>query len=293
MRLTNFEIDEPLPVLNAPHVIAVLRPWLDAGSTGTLILRRLSARFGAKELARLAKPGNFYDFTRYRPMTHFKGNTRELTIPNTTISYARSETGNDFLFLRMLEPHMLGETYADSVWQILKRLEIRRYCLIGSFYDVVPHTRPIMLSGSASGKSLSADLSGLGIVQSRYEGPTTICNVISEKAEKAKIETLTLLVHLPHYIELEEDYIGMTALLQVLRSLYDIPISDSDRQTAAAQLASMDAAVGKDRKLKALLTELESMYDAQSEAGKKEKEVRLSPEIDKFLKEMENRFKEP
>ncbi len=292
MRIDNFELSEPIPHLKAPHAVAMLRPWVDCGSVGTLVLRRLETRFGSSELARLTQPGSFYDFTRYRPITHFKGGVRQLTIPNTTISWARNDTGNDFVFLHLLEPHMLGEIYASSVWQVLKKLEIRRYCLIGSFYDMVPHTRPILVSGGTSSKISQANLEKIGVRQSNYEGPTSICNLISQEAEKTGVETMTFMVHLPHYTELEEDYMGTIALLKVLYSLYDIPMSDSDMRLAEGQVKSLDAAVQKDRKLKALVTQLETQYDARTASPKDAEEPQLSPEVDKFLKEMENRFRD-
>ena len=253
MRIGNFEVNLPLPELKAPHVIAVLRPWVDAGSVCTLVLQRLETRFGARELARLSRPGSFYDFTRYRPITHYKGNVRELTIPNTTITCARFEAGSDLLFLHLLEPHNLGELYAGSIWKFLKTLKIQRYCLLGSFYDMVPHTRPIMISGGASGRRLQTALRKMGINQSRYEGPTTICNLISQEAEKAGVEILTLMAHLPSYTELEEDYKGAIALLEVLHSMYDVSISNSDIKRAESQLKIVEGAVQQDSKLKALV----------------------------------------
>jgi len=34
MKLGMFDLIEPLPVLNNPHAIVVLRPWTDAGNSG-------------------------------------------------------------------------------------------------------------------------------------------------------------------------------------------------------------------------------------------------------------------
>lgn len=115
MRLGGFELSEPLPDMKGAHALAVLRPWVDVGSVGTLAISYLEAQLGAEELGRLARPGNFFDFTRYRPTIYFKEGRRQVTIPNTLINYAKREGGNEFLFLHLLEPHMLGEVYVDSV----------------------------------------------------------------------------------------------------------------------------------------------------------------------------------
>jgi hypothetical protein len=292
MRIGNFEVNEPLPHLKTPHVIANLGPWIDCGSVGTLVLKRMETVFRARELAKLSQPGAFYDFTRYRPTSSFENGVRKLIIPNTTISWTRTEAGNDFIFLHMLEPHALSETFTNSVWQVLKKLEIKRYCLLGSFYDMVPHTRPILISGGASGTGSEGYLKNIGVQRSNYQGPTTICNLISQEAEKAGIETMSFMVHLPQYTELEEDYMGTIALLQVLYSLYRFPISESDINQAEAQKKGLDAIVQKDRKIKALVSRLESYYDDRVASQKGEEEPQLSPEVDNFLKEMENRFKE-
>ena len=92
MRLGNFEFIESLPDLKAPHALAILRPWIDVGKVGTLTLARLENLFGAKEIGRLVRPGNFLDFTRYRPTMYAKEGVREIGIPNTLVTCAKRET---------------------------------------------------------------------------------------------------------------------------------------------------------------------------------------------------------
>src|SRR4030065_1770287 len=97
MKIGAFEVNEPIPELKEPHVLAPLRPWIDVNNVGSLTLDGLEAQFGAKELAKLARPGNFFDFTRYRPTVYLEGEDRRLKIPNPTLSYARRAKGKDFL----------------------------------------------------------------------------------------------------------------------------------------------------------------------------------------------------
>jgi hypothetical protein len=49
MRLRAFDLNEPVPELNGPHALAIIQPWTDVSSVGTLILYRLEAYLGAKE----------------------------------------------------------------------------------------------------------------------------------------------------------------------------------------------------------------------------------------------------
>ena len=291
MRISGFELVEPLPELHEPHALVTLRPWIDVGSAGSLALARLETRFRAKDLGQLVRPGNFFDFTRYRPVIQTLGEIRKVTIPNTIITYAKRQAGNDFLFVRLLEPHNQGEVYTSSIWQVLKKLDIRRYCLIGSMSDMVPHTRPLLISGNIGSGSASQALEKMGVYQSRYQGPTTICNLITQAAQKAGIEVLTLIVHLPQYTDFEEDYQGVIALSGVLGALYDIPVDAEDKQKAASQSRSVDAALQDNPKLKAVVTELENHYEERAAArGGKTESPQLSPEVERFLKEQEDRF---
>jgi hypothetical protein len=53
MRLGIFDVVEPLPTLQTPHAIAVLRPWIDAGNVGTLAISWLEALLKVKELGKI------------------------------------------------------------------------------------------------------------------------------------------------------------------------------------------------------------------------------------------------
>ena len=81
MNIGAFEIQEPLPELRDPHVLSLLVPWVDAGSVGTLALSKLETHFDSQELGKLSAPGSFFDFTRYRPISHTFEGQRLLTIP--------------------------------------------------------------------------------------------------------------------------------------------------------------------------------------------------------------------
>ena len=292
MKLGSFKLVETLPELKKPHALAVLRPWVDAGNVGTLTLARLESLLEAKELGRLERPGNFYDFTRYRPTTYLKEGRREVVIPNSVVTYAIRDTGNDFVFLNLLEPHMLGELYASSLLLILEKLGVQRYSFIGSMYDMVPHTRPLLVTGGATGKHTREALERAGVRSSDYEGPTTIVSLVSQQAPRLNIETMSLIVHLPQYTQLDEDYMGHVRLMEVLGSMYNLPEDDAAISKAEKQIKDIDQAVDMNAEVKAVVSQLEAYYDGRMETAKEEGAPQLSPEIENFLKEMEKRFRQ-
>ena len=127
MRLGDFEITEPLPQLKNPHALVVLKPWIDVGNVGSLGLARMERHLRATELGKLARPGRFYDFTRYRPRTRQVKGVRELSIPNSILRYAVRDEGPDLVFMHLREPHVYAEDFTDSVVEVLKTLKITRY----------------------------------------------------------------------------------------------------------------------------------------------------------------------
>lgn len=294
VKIGAFEIQEPLPDLKEPHVLSLLMPWVDAGSVGTLALRKLERHFNAQELARLSTPGAFFDFTRYRPITQSVEGRRLLTIPNSHIYCARREDGPDFLFLHLLEPHASAEEYTESIVELLKSFNIKRYCRIGGMYSSVPHTRPLRVTGSPG----TEQMEGLrGIVSPRqssnYQGPLSIMGLVSEELEKIGIETLSLMVQLPQYLEVEEDYSGEARLLQVICALYHLPASLADPEPGRRQYMELSADLEGDSEVQELVEQLETAYDARLESPSEEvPQPPLSPQVDQFLQEMDRRFED-
>ncbi len=297
MRVGAFEVNEPLPRLKKPHALTILRPWIDVGSVGTLTLNWLEKACHARQLAKLSRPGNFFDFTRYRPMLYLNEGRRQVTIPNCYINYSQRPTGNDFLFLHLLEPHMHSEFFIDSALRLLEMFEVERYYLVGSMYDFVPHTRPLLVTGGATGRDAEEDYRKIGLVTGDYEGPITIFFLVSELMSERGTDSMSLIVHLPQYTQLDEDYMGVSRLMKIFSSLYNIPVSEENIKQAEWQYEQIIAQVARNPQVQEIVEQLEAHYDARVAGKKAEVEERdeklptLSPEVEKFLREMEKRFR--
>jgi len=293
MRLGAFELDEPVPELIEPHALVMLDPWIDVGSVGTLTLNWVEKELDAEDLGRIARPGNYFDFTRYRPTVYYEEGRRQVAVPNTYITYGHTSAGTDLLLVHMLEPHIHSDSYIESMVRLLGRFGVRRYVLLGSMYDYVPHTAPLMVTGSASGGEAARELERLGIGGSKYEGPTTITTLISQRAPELNMETMTLIVHLPQYTQLDEDYTGAVRLMDIVSDLYGLSPDSEYYDKARQQLVEIEQALAKNPQLKGIVKELESQYQSGPTAGKpEERPPKMSPEVERFLSEMEKRFRD-
>ena len=288
MEIGAFSVQEPLPQLQEPHALAMLRPWIDVGGVGAMALTEMESTLHAEPLAQLTKPGTFFDFTRYRPTSSFKDGQRHVEIPNTSLRYAIRPEGSHFLFMHLLEPHANSEEYVDSVLQMLDRFSAKRYVLLGAMYDMVPHTRPLLISGTSSNPEVQQKLVKYGVRTSNYEGPTTILTLLPQAAAQRGMETLSLLVRLPQYAPLEDDYAGKLRLLEVLAGIYDLPLDLSEaQQKAEEQRRQISTAVEGNPQLKRALTHLEERYDARHPAIEAPEDPTPLPRaIEDFLREL-------
>ena len=282
MRIGDFEFPEPLPKLKDPHVLAVLRPWIDVGNVGTLSLGRLERHLESKEIGSLIKPGRYYDFTRYRPKSILKQGVREYSIPSTTISACIREHGPDLITLHLLEPHLYGEDYTESIIDILKYFGVKRYSMIGAMYDMVPHTRPLLVSGGTVNPANEEEYKLVGVRPSDYEGPTTITYLISNTLEELGVETRIFVVHLPQYFQVEEDFTGTARLMEILCTLYGLPSRLADPERGRQQYASLQNIVSDTSEVAGLLERLEERYDRENRA-ETSSSTPLSPMVEEFL----------
>jgi predicted ATP-grasp superfamily ATP-dependent carboligase len=286
VRIGAFQLQDPLPECNEPYALAVLRPWVDVSNVGSLVLKELAARFEAPELGRLSKPGQFYDFTRYRPVIHLEEGIRDMSIPNTTIRFAKREGQNDLLLLRLLEPHAHAELYISSVLKLLKAFNVKKYVLLGSMNDTVPHTRPLLVSGYGMGEDAVRDVRKAGILPITYQGPSSIVNLIAKEAAESGIEVVVLIVSLPQYVAVEEDHLGKLRLMEVLNMLYNIPVAKEDFERALEQRDRINESLGSSSELKMLLPQLENLYDTRARAIEKEGTPSLTPEMEDLFWKM-------
>ena len=293
MRVGAFEIAEPVPELQSTRAIAMLKPWVDVGRVGTLVLSKLERHLTAQELGRLARPGTFFNFTIDRPRQRIIEGRRILAIPNLIVNYGRDEnTGRDYLFLHVREPHANGEDYVEAIVTLLDHFNIVEYCRIGGFYDSVPHTRPLLVTGTMSDPQAERAKGLVSARASKYQGPTSIVNLVNETLEQRGIETTGLMAHLPHYAQIEEDHLGASRLMEVLCAIYGFPESLADSSPSEKQYQAIGQLVETDPEAMGHVRRLEAEYDRVQDSPDPEVDISIAPDVAKFLQEMSKRLED-
>lgn len=287
MKIGIFEVTEPLPELRNTRALAILRPWIDVGRVGSVALSQIERYMAAKELGRLDRPGTYFDFTRYRPRIRSVGGRRILTTPNTVVYYASIESGGDYIFLHVREPHAMAEEYVEGIVDLLEHFNVVEYCRIGGMYDSVPHTRPLLVTGSLSEEQLQKAGGTVSTRGSNYQGPTSIVNLVTQSLENKGVATPSLMAHIPQYVQLDEDHMGASRLMEALCAIYDLPDFLAESNRGERQYSELNRAIESNSEVKTLIKQLEAFYDrtqtgAASEEGKGPE---LAPDIEAFLKQ--------
>jgi len=110
--------------------------------------------------------------------------------------------------------------------------------------------------------------------------------LVGEKISALGIENMTLMVKLPQYVQLEEDFTGAARLLNVLCPLYNFPAELSVSRRGLRQYERVSTEMERNAGVKALVEQLEADYDAQMESSPEETSSPLSPSVEEFLREL-------
>ena len=298
MKVAAFDVADDLPHLREPCALAMLTPWVNVGKVGRLVLGKIERHLGAKELGRLTRPGDFFDFTRDRPVMRSVEGVRTLSIPNTIVNYALDPSGHrDYIFLHIREPHARGEDYTDAIVELLQHFGASEYCRIGGFYDAVPHTRPLLVTGTISDEQKALAGSLLSPRASTYQGPTSIVNLVTENMEAAGATAGSLMVHVPQYAQLDEDHNAAARVLEILCAIYGFPTSLVDFTRGEQQYKYISSLVQNNPQVTRVIEQLETDYD-KTDAGQSDpaessgEQVELAPDVESFLQQMGQRLEE-
>ena len=283
MNIEEFNLNIPLAGYKNSHFISILRPWINVGNVGHNALSRLVKIFNLEELGNLKKPSKYYDMTRYRPEILEEKEERRVRIPNTVIFGNKIPSERNIFLLYMLEPHNFSEDYNDAFIDLIKKLDGQRYTSIGGMFDSVPHTRPLPVTGSYKGWVPPSPLDQTLKRKSNYVGPTSMTSQLSQILNKElSIETLSLMVHIPLYIKLEDDFLATSRLLETLSKIYDFPIDLTEREKGEKQYKEIHKNLEGNNQVKDLIKQFEANEKLSDD------ELGLSPEIETFLKGLED-----
>ena len=260
---TYFEGTAPL---NSPIMVLALRGWFDIAEVATAAINELLTDRVAPVVASI-DPDPFFDFTQERPQVELdEDEVRHIRWPLNEFRFARfSGAPHDLVVLAGVEPHLRYATFADCVLEVAKQTKCEVVVTVGAVADTIPHTRPPLVVGSTTNRSL---ISALGLSPPRYQGITGLVGVLQERLDRAGVPAVSLRVGVPHYLGNAEHPQSSIALLQHLHHVIGIPVHTARLAADAARRRVLhDEAVACSSSATAYVAMLEREYDQRAEAA--------------------------
>ena len=282
MNIEEFELNIPVSSYKNSHFISILRPWINVGNVGHNSISRLVKIFNLEEIGRLKKPSKYYDMTRYRPELLNENGERKIRVPNTVVFGNKNQSDENIFLLYLLEPHNFAEDFNLAIIDLIKNLNGKRYISIGGMFDSVPHTKPLPVTGSYKGWIPPEPLNETLKNKSNYTGPTSMTSQLSKLLnDELSIEILSLMVHIPLYVKLDDDFLATSRLLESLSYIYKFSKDFPERKKGENQYIEMHKNLQNNPQVNEMIKQFEI------EASKKD-EIDLPPEIENFLKDLED-----
>jgi proteasome assembly chaperone (PAC2) family protein len=251
-----------IPQLRNPVLVMAFEGWNDSGEAATTAAQLIVSDWDGSRFASVDSE-EFFVFTETRPHVRLnRRGRRRIEWPSNEF-YACADPSSepdarDLIVLVGTEPDLRWRTFGDIVLDVAKRAGVQLVVGLGALDADVPHTIPPVVSGSASNPELHPVLKGLGLKSSRYEGPTGIIGVLTNRFATAGYPTLSLWGHSPHYISASPNPVVASRILhelvKVLQISLDLSQLDENAQRFDEQVRE---AVSKDPEAMAYVRDLE------------------------------------
>jgi hypothetical protein len=245
-------------VTGEPVLIAAFEGWNDAANAASDALRALLRMADASPVRELDAEA-YFDFQAARPQVEIvQGVVRAVRWPATTISVGR--VGDRTVVLALgVEPNLHWPAFCREIIGVAREHEVGLAVTLGALLGDTPHTRPVMVTGTASDPRTAARLD---LARSRYEGPTGIVGVLADVARREGLPSVSLWAPVPHYVASPPNPKATLALLDRIRDLLDLPLDLANLSIAArAWQEQVDSVAESDDDLVRYVRNLEDRYD--------------------------------
>lgn len=248
-------------------MLLALGGWMDGGLVSTGTVRHVMQVFDSVQIGQLNAEG-FY-------VESFPGPMELAALVRPEVKYRRGQivryehTSNTFhvsesarlAFFSGKEPNLNWSLFSSCIFEVVRRLALKRIVFIGSFGGAVPHTREPRLFGSVSHEHLLPLLDRNGIRPSDYKGPASFATHLLWEAPRHDVEMLSIATEIPGYLQ----GVNPTCIAAVVRRLaviLDMAIDVSPLRRASTEWElKVSETVEQDEEFAATVRKLEEQYD--------------------------------
>jgi proteasome assembly chaperone (PAC2) family protein len=264
------------PTLDQATLVLAFSGWMDGGDVSTGTVRRLVDLLEARPIADIdPEPYYLYNFpgsmelaALFRPSIKIEdGLIVSLDMPANT--FYCHEPANLVLFVGK-EPNLRWRDFGEAVFELARRVGVRRVLFVGSFGGSVPHTREPRLYVTCSDARLLPEMEKYGLRRSGYEGPGSFTSYLMTRAPALDLEMTSLVAEIPGYLQ-GRNPLSIEAVTRRLAKLLKLPLDLGELRTESTEWElQVSRVVERDKDLRKTVRKLEEAYDnelLQRESG--------------------------
>ena len=193
-----------LPTLRNPVLVMAFEGWNDAGEAASTAAQVIKSQLDGSRFATIDAE-EFFVFTERRPQVRLtRRGKRRVDWPSNEffacIDPSDDADARDLVVFLGTEPDLRWRQFGDMVMDIARRTRIHLVIALGAYFEDIPHTVPPRVSSYATNADLHPLLEGMDFRAPRYEGPTGIVTVLTNRFAEAGYPVATFWGRAPHYI---------------------------------------------------------------------------------------------
>jgi hypothetical protein len=279
------------PDLESPVLLVALEGWIDAAGAAGQAMETIVAQCDPVQVATFDADA-LLDFRARRPVLHLvDGVQRGLTWSSIELHAATAPGGTDVLLLTGVEPDHAWHAFTEAVVGLALDMGCRMLVGLGAYPAAAPHTRPVLLSATASDDELAAQA---GMVRGTIDVPAGVEAVLEHRFAEIGLPAVGVWAQVPHYVAAMRYPAAAARLIDGVNQVAGTDLSPAALMDEVAAMRSrIDDLVQQNPQHAAMIHQLEAAYDASLEAMGGDAGVggpipsgdELAEELQRFLRE--------
>ena len=269
-------------------MVAMLSGFTDSGLT----INQISEHFFANldnELVLRFDNDELLDYRSRRPVLYFEKDHIESYEPQTLAVYlCYDEADQPFLFLEGYEPDMRWEAFAQSVVELVQKLEVKSFTWVHAIPFPIPHSRPVGVTVSGNRTDMIERFSEW---KPQTQVPGNVIHLLEFRLTQAGVATAGFVLLVPHYLADNEVPKAALAGIEMITAATGLVFpTDEIRERSVKFEAKVESQVSENAELAKLIQTLEQGY-ATGETGPSRapigKPSASPPSVDELAEELE------
>jgi proteasome assembly chaperone (PAC2) family protein len=271
------------PALDSPVMLVALEGWIDAGFAAVNAMATVLAGLDTEPVASF-DADELLDHRARRPVLHLvDGVNTSLSWPGIELRSAKCGMGRDLLLLVGAEPDHSWRAFTAAVIDLAQRFGTRMIVGFGAYPAAVPHTRPTVMSVTASDEELAGRWPFL---RGTLDVPAGVQAAIERAAGDAGLPAIGLWAQVPHYTSAMAYPAASRAILQAAETVAGIDLPDGTLDEEAEEARSrLDQIIAGNEEHARMVAALEQEADSTSGSTAIPSGDELAAELERFLRE--------